>query len=133
MKLVLPCFSDVYDREHDAVLLDVPLALKATLIAVRRVFDLSKADYPELERHEYRASGLLLVQDEDGRDVLDILDGPEPFEEPDFPVTFTDIPHPYLVVVPEGFYYIWNERKDEYGPSETYETHVFALDDIKGL
>lgn len=135
-RILIPCYSNTPDREHDAVVLEQDDKLLAYLEANRRAFDLRALQGPDLYAHEYRGGPLSYLKLED--DVIDAPSGPITLEthlrelEYRGPWSLKAIGGVYLKVVKEGLFYNWEGRREKYGPSETYETHVFTPSELKG-
>ena len=138
MNILLPCFSNAPDREHDAVVLVVDAALLEQLATKRRAFDLHKLTDQGLYAHEYDGGPVHYLHLDDG-EYLDAPEGPVPMTE-----HLTDLelhgswqlelaPFVYLKVVAEGFFYTWDGRREKHGPSETYETETFTLEQLEAL
>jgi hypothetical protein len=146
--ILIPCYSNAPDRDHDCVVLGVDDELLETLAANKRAFDMRKLTDPKLYAHEYRGGPLhYLHLDEDdlcpeGYGYGSYLDSPgEPVgltEHLNTPLLhgpwhLESATAVYLKVVEEGFLYTWDGRYEKYGPSEVYETHTFTLEELEAL
>lgn len=134
--LLIPCFSNAPDRQYDAVVLAVDEALLNSLRARRDAFVTLAAD-PDLHAHEYRAVSLYYLQLDD-----DWLDAPDTAVELQSHLNELELFGPwqleairevYLNVIEEGFCYTWDGRREKHGPSETYETDPFTLEELETL
>lgn len=73
MKVVISCYSDVFDHAHDVV--DTSPAGLRAMKSRESTFEGHKAIFPELYAHEYDFGGLLVF----GRaDIIDPPDDPQP-------------------------------------------------------
>lgn len=141
-RILIPCYSNAPDRDHDCVVLSVDDELLETLAANKRAFDMRKLTDPKLYAHEYRGGPLhyLHLDEDDGYGSC--LDSPgEPVGltehlntlELHGPWRLDSATAVYLKVVEEGFLYTWDGRYEKHGPSEVYETHTFTLEELEEL
>lgn len=134
MNILIPCASNAPDRDHNAAVLVVDDELLGRLDAYRRAFVLHKRTDCGLYAHEYEGGPIYYLKIDDG-DLLDIPEGPVRLntylEESELLGSWQLKPAPnvYLKVVAEGFFYTWDGRREKHGPSESYETVVFALEE----
>ena len=138
MNILVPCFSNAPDRDHDAVVLTVNNKLIGQLEVRRRAFDLHKLTDQALYAHEYDGGPVDYLHLDDG-EYLDAPEGPvlmsAHLEELELLGSWRLEPAPfvYLKVVAEGFFYAWDGRREKHGPSEIYETEVFDLASLEAL
>lgn len=145
MNILIPCFSDAPDRDHNAVVLTVDDELLGRLAANRRAFDLRKLTDPDLYAHEYEGGPIHYLHIDDygvRRSHGEYLDAPEgPVLMNDHllelellgPWQLEPAPNVSLKVVAEGFFYTWDGRREKHGPSESYETETFDLAQLEAL
>lgn len=138
MNILVPCFSNAPDRDHNAVVLTVDNELLGQLEARRRAFDLHKLADRALYAHEYNGGPVHYLNVDDG-DYLDSPDGPVDLDERlrdleiEGPWHLTDADNVYLKVVREGFFYTWDGREEKHAPSEIYESDTFTLAQLAAL
>lgn len=135
MNILVPCFSNAPDRDHNAVVLALSNKLLGQLEARRRAFDSHKLTDQTLYAHEHEGGPVYYLHLDDG-EYLDAPEGPvllsAYLEELELLGSWRLEPAPfvYLKVVAEAFFYTWDGRREKHGPSEIYETEVFDLESL---
>lgn len=138
-RILIPCYSDAPDRAHNSVVIEVTDDLIDLLQARRGEFEgcyRQSKDLYQLEyRHELLSAPLFLVGERDG--ILDPPEGPVELEQylKELEIEEYELepaPYPYLSVVIEGFFYSWDGSQNKYGPSETYFTQTFTVEQLEG-